>query len=83
MLGSAFILSALIDNTFSVAFWADFFSHLCALPSPAAAPSAGRARWAAHSLARFARAMALSACGASTMAIPVISVPAAQMAARR
>jgi hypothetical protein len=26
-----FILSALINNTFSVAFRADFFSHLCAL----------------------------------------------------
>jgi len=25
-----FILSALINNTFSVAFRADFFSHLCA-----------------------------------------------------
>jgi hypothetical protein len=27
-----FILSALINNTFSVAFRADFFSHLCAVP---------------------------------------------------
>ena len=26
-----FILSALINNTFAVAFRADFFSHLCAL----------------------------------------------------
>jgi hypothetical protein len=29
-----FILSTLINNTFSIAFRADFFSHLCALPAP-------------------------------------------------
>jgi hypothetical protein len=34
-----FVLSALINNTFSVAFRADFFSHLCALPSPRCAIS--------------------------------------------
>jgi hypothetical protein len=31
---ATFILSALINNTFSVAFRAEFFSHLCALPGP-------------------------------------------------
>jgi hypothetical protein len=39
-----FILSALINNTFSIAFRADFFSHPCAVPSPAAERSAGRVR---------------------------------------
>ena len=38
-----FILGALINNTFSVAFRADFFSHLSAVPSPIAGRSAGRA----------------------------------------
>jgi hypothetical protein len=38
-----FILSALINNTFSVAFRADFVSHLYALPNPAAERSAARA----------------------------------------
>jgi hypothetical protein len=38
-----FILSALINNTFSVAFRADVFSHLCAVPSPGVARSTGRA----------------------------------------
>ena len=55
-----FILSALINNTLSVAFRADFFSHLCAVPSPAAGRSAGRAdqisRSAPHQGRRLPRA---------------------------
>ena len=41
-----FIFSARINNTFSVAFRTDFFSHLCAVPSLAAEQSADRAGFA-------------------------------------
>jgi hypothetical protein len=46
-----FILRTLINNAFSIAFRADFFSHRYAAPSPAAAQSSGR----------FARSPALGA----------------------
>ena len=62
-----FILSALINNAFSVAFLAHFFSHVCTLPNPAAARSACHA---GCGTSYFSIAFLIAACSSGAYTIP-------------